>query len=223
MSERQETEIDPHRLPRQFFLAWVYIIPWPLCAISILACYWMTHSWPFVGYVMLLPIFYGYVAPGIATNILHNWHFNGPFRMGHYYVHHGFMYAGNMAPLLLLTLLGQSTVELSASRAVSIVICTAGLHGLVLWIHDIGIVRFGMVELFNRPAREGRSAAEIVTHYAPLCFSLIGGGYAIGAVIAFRLLVVEQQITWTAQAWPLAAGITLTFTLPSLAYRWWCS
>jgi hypothetical protein len=29
----------------------------------------------FALYVMLLPLFYGYVAPGIATNLLHKWRF----------------------------------------------------------------------------------------------------------------------------------------------------
>lgn len=205
---------------RRVMFLWVYILPLPACLGLVFAWHRLTGSWPFVLHAMLLPVLYGYIVPGIGTNLLHRWHFTGPFRLGHYYIHHGFMYAGNMGLLLLIPFLGQTADSFSLTRAVSIVLCAAMLHGFLLWLHDIGIVHCGMVEIYNRPAKEGRSPAEIVTYYAPLCFSLIGAAYAISAAIAYEGLVVRQATGTLTQAWMLAVGVALTFTVPSLAYRW---
>jgi hypothetical protein len=57
---------------------WVYVLPLPLFVVM----YFVWAAWSdnrvFALYVMLLPLFYGYVAPGIATNLLHKWRFKGP-------------------------------------------------------------------------------------------------------------------------------------------------
>lgn len=54
---------------------WVYVLPLPLFVVM----YFVWAAWSdnrvFALYVMLLPLFYGYVAPGIATNLLHKWRF----------------------------------------------------------------------------------------------------------------------------------------------------
>ncbi len=205
---------------RRFMVFWVLVLPLPLCLALAWAWYRQTHCRPFVLHVLLVPFLYGYIVPGIATNILHRWHFKGPMLLGRYYVHHGFIYAGNMGALLLIPFLGQSPEDFTLPRALSIVLSTAALHGFVLWLHDIGIVKLGMVELFNRPARQGRSPEEIVTYYAPLCFSLLGAAYAAGAALAYEFLVVRHCVGLGIQAELLAVGIGLTFTIPSLAYRW---
>jgi hypothetical protein len=93
------------------------------------------------------------------------------------------------------------------------------LHGFVAWMHDILIVRHGIVEIYNRPAAEGRSPEEIVTHYAPLCFFLLGLTYAAGALLAFQTFVVHQQTNAASIVWVSLAGVVLMFSLPSLAYR----
>ena len=82
----------------------------------------------FALFVMLLPLFYGYVVPGIATNILHKWRFKGAWVVGHYYVHHGFLYAANMSPLLLLSFLGTPREVLSPKR-----VANPSLHGRFEW------------------------------------------------------------------------------------------
>jgi len=64
---------------------WVYVLPLPLFVVM----YFVWAAWSdnrvFALYVMLLPLFYGYVAPGIATNLLHKWRFKGPWVVGSYY------------------------------------------------------------------------------------------------------------------------------------------
>ena len=198
---------------------WVYALPLPLCVVMYLAWAAWAGNRVFALYVMLLPLFYGYVAPGIATNLLHKWRFKGPWVVGNYYAHHGFMYAANMSPLLFIAFLGSSRESLSLGAAIRVLLCTGALHGYVLWIHDVLIVRHGMVEIYNPPAAEGRSPEEIVTHYAPLCFFLIGLTYAAGALFAFQTFVVHHKTDVGSVVWVSFVGVILMFLLPSLAYR----
>jgi hypothetical protein len=168
---------------------------------------------------MFLPVVYGYVIPGIGTNLLRKWQFKGPWVVGGYYFHHGFMYAASMSPLLFVTFLGTPPQALTIPAIIRILLSTAALHGFVLWIHDILLVKHAMVEIHNRPAAEGRSPEEIVTYYAPLCFSLLGLTYAAGSVLAFRVFVTQHQTTWSSIQWVWLTAIAMTFLIPSLAYR----
>lgn len=111
---------------------WVYALPLPLCVVMYLAWAAWAGNRVFALYVMLLPLFYGYAAPGIATNLLHKWRFKGPWVVGNYYAHHGFMYAANMSPLLFVAFLGASRESLSLGVVIRALLCTGALHGYVL-------------------------------------------------------------------------------------------
>jgi len=198
---------------------WVYVLPLPVSVAMFFVWEAWSGSWTFAFYVTLLPLIYGYVAPGIATNLLHKWRFKGPWLVGNFYAHHGFMYSANMTPLLFVAFLGTPHESLSAGTATRILLCTAALHGFVLWVHDILIVRHDMVEIYNRPASQGRSPEEIVTHYAPFCFFLIGLTYAASGLLAFQTIVINRDTKAMALVWLSVAGIVLMLTIPSIAYR----
>jgi hypothetical protein len=204
---------------RLFIRIWIYVLPLPLAVAMYFVWAAWSHDRTFALFVMLLPLFYGYAVPGIATNMLHKWRFKGPWVVGHYYVHHGFLYAANMSPLLLLSFLGTSRETLSLESGLRILLCTAALNGFVYWIHDILMVRHGLVEIYNRPAAEGRSPEEIVTHYAPFCFFLIGLTYAGAALLAFQFFVIQDKSDWVTIGWVSLAGMMLMIAVPSLAYR----
>jgi hypothetical protein len=204
---------------RLFIRIWIYVLPLPLAVAMYFVWAAWSHDRTFALFVMLLPLFYGYAVPGIATNMLHKWRFKGPWVVGHYYVHHGFLYAANMSPLLLLSFLGTSREMLSLESGLRILLCTAALNGFVYWIHDILMVRHGLVEIYNRPAAEGRRPEEIVTHYAPFCFFLIGLTYAGAALLAFQFFVIQDKSDWVTIGWVSLAGMMLMIAVPSLAYR----
>lgn len=206
-------------MSRHIIRIWVYGLPWLLFPAMFWAWKNWSGSWVFASYVMGLPVVYGYVAPGIATNLLKKWRFKGAWVVGAYYWHHGFLYAANMSPLLFLAFPSTPPASLTAGTIVRVLICTAVLHGFSHWCHDLLLVRHGMVEIFNRPSREGRSPEEIVTRYAPLCFSLIGLTYAAGALLAYEVLIVRGRTDPASLVFVVIAGAVLLFTLPSLAYR----
>jgi len=206
-------------MSRLIIRIWIYVLSLPMA----IAMYFLWAAWSnnrtFALYVMLLPLFYGYVVPGIATNILHKWRFKGAWLAGHYYAHHGFLYASKMSPLLLISYLGTPLENLSLETALRILLCTGALNGFFYWINDILMVRHGFVEIYNRPATDGRSPEEIVTHYAPVCFFLIGLTYAAASLIAFQMFVIQHKIDPVSVGWVFLAGIGLMFSVPSLAYR----
>jgi hypothetical protein len=187
------------------------------------AMYFVWAAWSkdrvFTLYVTLLPVFYGYVIPGIATNILHKWRFKGPWVVGRYFAHHGFIYAANLCPLLFVCFLGTAVAPLSVGTMVRILVCMGGLYGFVAWIHDILMVKHGMVEIYNKPAAANRSPEEIATHYAPVCFFLIGLTYAASALLAFHVFVIQNKSDPTSIVWVSLTGIVLMSLIPSLAYR----
>jgi hypothetical protein len=195
------------------------VLPLPVSVAMYLAWAAWSGSRIFTIYVMLLPLVYGYVAPGIATNLLRKWRFKRPWLVGNYYAHHGFMYSANMAPLLFVAFLGTPHQPLSAATATRILLCTGALHGFVLWLHDILIVRHDLVEIYNLPARQGRSPEEIVTHYAPLCFFLMGLTYAASSLLAFQIIVINGDGRTMALVWLALIGLAMMLTLPSMAYR----
>lgn len=198
---------------------WVYALPLPLCGAMYFAWLNLFGSHAFALYVSLLPVIYGYIAPGVATNILKLWRFKGAWVVGSYYAHHGFMYCANMSPLLFVAFLGTDVKTVSFGLAVRVLLTTAAMQGFLLWILDILIVRYGMVEIDNRPTREGKSPEEIVTYYAPLCFSLIGLTYSAGALIAFQYFVVNSDLSSGAILQVCGYGAALIFTLPGFAYH----
>ncbi len=209
----------PNTMSRLVTRLWIYALPLPLTALMYFLWLMWSGDRAFTLYVLLLPIAYGYVVPGIATNLLHKWRFKGPWLIGRYYAHHGFLYAANMSPLLLLCFLGTPQTPPSPATLARILLCTAVLNAFVYWIHDILLVRHGMVEIDNRPSREGRSPEEIVTHYAPFCFFLIGLSYAAAALLGFEAFVIRHQTDAPSIAWVSLVGFGLMLILPSLAYR----
>jgi hypothetical protein len=81
------------------------------------------------------------------------------------------------------------------------------------------MARHGMVEIYNAPAAEDRGPEAIVTHYAPLCFFLIGLTYAAAALLAFQTFTVHHQTGLKSVLWVSSAGAALLFSIPSMAYR----
>ncbi len=202
------------------FLAfvWVYALPFPVSVIMFFVWSSWSGSRPFALFVLLLPLLYGYIGPGIATNVLGKWRFKGPWLIGNYYLHHGVMYAANMMPLLLLAFLGTPHTVPSRPTVIRILLCTGGLHGFVLWLHDILILRCKMVEINCMPGFRDRSPEEIATRYAPASFFSIGLTYAVAALAAFRVIVVDGATGTRTFLVLLIGGLVLMLTVPSIVF-----
>jgi len=169
-----------------------FILPLPLTALMFYLWYRRTHSWSFSAYVLVLPLMFGYILPGIATNILKLWSFTWKLmRVGNYFIHHGFMYAPYFALSLYLTF--GSWEQFTMTQAITIAISNAFLQCFLTTWHDYWAVKSGMIEMYNKPFREGKSAAEIVLDYGPIGYALFGFLYAASCLLAYYLFIVKQS------------------------------
>lgn len=79
-----------------------FYLPFPLTALMFWLWWARTGSAAFAAYTTAAGLIFGYLVPGIGTNLLGLWKFSGPWKLGSYYLHHGFLYA----PYLSLVLYG---------------------------------------------------------------------------------------------------------------------
>ena len=164
--------------------------------------------------VMGLPLVFGYLVPGIGTNLLKKWRFKGRWIVGDYFIHHGFIYASTMGLALYLgffptTAQGSAFLWGNMAR-------TAALVGFGGWWHDLLAVRHGMIEIYNGPWQRGAVPEVIVAHYAPICFSLLGAAYAGIVTLGQRLLSAPGGASHL--GWLFLAGLMVMTMAVSLPY-----
>jgi hypothetical protein len=168
--------------------------------------------------VTLLAVVYGYLVPGIGTNILKKWRFHGPGRVGNYYMHHGFIWASHLSPALFLSFLGTPDGPLGYGTILRVLLATGAIHAFKGWVYDIGLLKHGFTEITCVPRLIGKSPEEVAGHYAPVCFFLVGLTYALGSLVAYHYFVVLQRPDALSHVWAWSVGVVAMVAVPSLAY-----
>ena len=184
-----------------------FILPLPMTLLMFWLWYLRTQNTWFAAYTLCLGICFGYVVPGIGTNLLGLWRFLWPFKIGRYFIHHGFMFAPYFS-LTFFVCFG-SWETLSAAQAITIVITTAVIQGSVSTLHDITGIKAGMMEIYNAQSRDRKSAEEIVMADGPLGFALFGAAYALFCLIGYHFFVTEMSRSIWLFAGLTAAGTTV--------------
>lgn len=177
---------------RAFLFAYNYVFP-PVGFPLFCWLWYRAGGWPLAVLVMGLPLVFGYVLPGIGTNVMKKWRFRGRWLMGHYFAHHGFIYASTMGLALYVA---AEPVEAAAWPALAVALRCAALVGFVGWWHDLIAVRAGMVEIYNPPWKRGAGPEAIVAHYAPICFSILGASYGIIGAAGRHFLAADARHLW---------------------------
>ena len=192
-----------------------FYLPFPLTALMFWLWWARTGSAAFAAYTIAAGLVFGYLVPGIGTNLLGLWRFSGPWKLGRYYLHHGFLYA----PYLSLVLYACFGVwnTLTLGQAVTSILCMGLVQGLVSSLHDICGIKAGMLQIFNARAASGVSPEEIVMDWGPLGFGLFGAVYALFGVLAYRFYVLENAGAWlSVAAW--ACGCAGAMGLTGIPY-----
>ena len=184
-----------------------FVLPLPLTAVMFFLWRWRTGSAIFAAYGLALGVLFGYIYPGIGTNVLNLWKFNGPLRIGNYFWHHGFMYAPYLS--LVFYVAFPDGVVFTAGNVLRIVLCSAFIQCVLSCHHDYCGVSTGMIEIHSAAARAGRSPIEIVTDFGVVGFALVGAGFAGSCLIAYRVLVVKGAADLRSFALLLAMGLAL--------------
>lgn len=161
--------------------------------------------------VILLPILFAYVIPGLGTNWLGLWEFNTRLRLGKFRPHHGFVF-GSATAVLAALVLAPLPAEPSAGAVARAAFVLASVLGFWNWLYDIYAIDKGFLVVFNRPFAAGRDGAAIATDYAPAIFGMFGLVY--GAEIPLLVLASRQDALVPAT---VLAAVPLLL-LPPLAF-----
>lgn len=206
-------------VPDRWTVVHVYVLPVPVTLITGWLWWRWSGSAALALHMTLLPVVFGYVVPGIGTNVLKRWRFHGPWVIGNYYKHHGFVWAANLSPVLLLCFLGTPHAEPGAGTVLRVLVCAGCVAAARGWIYDLGLLRHGCLEI-TIPGLEGRSPEELANYYVPLCFFTVGLAYALGGLTAFSLFVVDGRGDPAAHLRVWLVGFGMMALLPALAFEW---
>jgi hypothetical protein len=166
-----------------------FVLPLPMTAVMFVLWQRRTGSTMFAAYVLALGVLFGYIYPGIGTNVLHLWKFSGPLRVGNYFLHHGFMYAPYLA--LVFYVAFPEGAPLTIGNSLRIVLCCAFVQCVLSCHHDYCGVSTGMIEINSAAARARRSPVEIVTDFGVVSFALVGATFSASCLIAYHFIVVR--------------------------------
>jgi len=182
-----------NRTPRfsYFFILLIdFILPIPLFVLMYFL--WMNETgdpW-FSAYTLLLGLSFGYIIPGIGTNLLNLWKFCGPFKLGKYLIHHGFMYAPYFSLVLFVCFRIGEPGDLVGS--IAFITVFALVQGFLSTMHDLHGLRCGFIILNSKLSRQGLSHEEVILDYAPIGFSLFGGTYALSCLLAREIFAQAE-------------------------------
>lgn len=190
----------------------------PFVALPILFFLWMhAGGIHFTLLVLGLPLLFGYIAPGIGTNVLKMWRFRDDWMIGNFFIHHGFIYAATFGSVMYFSFVPPASGDW-LTVFLNVVRC-AGILGFVGWTHDTIAIREGVMEVYNEAWKRGAPAEVIAAHYAPLAFALIGACYAGIITTGYQTIVLEKNPAslW----WLLLLGLAVMTAAISLPFLSW--
>ena len=173
-----------------------FVLPLPMTALMFVLWRLRTGNAIFAAYTLALGVLFGYIFPGIGTNVLHLWKFNGPLRIGNYFLHHGFVYAPYLS--LVFYIAFAEGEPLTAGNSIRIVLSNAFMQCVLSCHHDYCGVSTGMIEIDSKATRARLSPVEIVTDFGVVSFALVGASFSASCLIAYHFFVMKgNRDPWT--------------------------
>lgn len=192
---------------------------WPFIGLPLLTWFWAESGGPaFAALVLGLPLLFGYVFPGIGTNLLKMWRFRDSWVVGRFFIHHGFIYAATMGTVMYFAFIPPSGSGDWLTLLGNMARC-AGILGFVGWTHDLVAIRAGLMEVYNQEWRRGEPPEVIAAQYAPLSFSLLGVCYAALVTFGYQTIVLGGNLA--SLSWLLPLGVLIMSAAVSLPFLPW--
>jgi hypothetical protein len=202
-------------MKRVYLILVDFVLPLPMTSLTYSLWNRRTGSWLFSAYPLALGVLFGYIFPGIGTNVFHLWKFNGPFKMGNYFIHHGFMYAPYLA--LVFYVAFPAGAPLTVGNIARILMSAGFIQCVLSCHHDTWGVATGMIEIASPPGTGKLSPVETVTQFALVGFWLAGATYSASCLIAYRAIVVNAQSDGKTFVLLLVIGLAL-MSIAALQY-----
>lgn len=168
---------------------------------------------PLVALASGLPVLWGYIVPGVGTNVLKMWEFDARLRLGRFRLQHGFVFgsATSMIAWVVHTSPAQGLGDVLRSAFV-----LASVLGFWNLLYDIRALEAGVLRVYNQPWAEGSPPAAIAHDYAPWFFAGFGAVY--GAALALAEWYAAQLQSWPVALAALLGALALACAVPTLGY-----
>jgi len=184
-------KISKDSLGKAYLILADFIIPIPLTILMFYLWKDKTGSTTYSYFILLLGIVYGYIVPGVLSNLFKLWKFTWPFQVKNVFYHHGFIYSSYFALILYLSF--SEKIELTTLNSIRIVLANFAVFGILVSHHEIMAIRFGMIKNFNSVAAKGKSPVEVVTDFAFFSFALVGASFAYSSIYAYKQIIIEYK------------------------------
>lgn len=204
--------IKINKLIKAYLVICDFIIPVPLTLIMFWVWYSKTGNILFTSLIILQPLVFGYLVPGVAARFLRLWEFTWPFRFKYCFYHHGFIYSGYLSFLLWLFWNPQndfSWYELALSGTYGfIAMMIIGTH------HDLLGLKVGMIKNYTKTLNNGESVLKYMSVVVVISFGLVGAFYFLSAYWAYYLFEITSKFSvLNIIIWLLASIVLMTTVL----------
>lgn len=195
-----------------------FIIPVPLTFTMFWVWYSKTENILFTGLIILLPLIFGYLVPGIASRFLRFWEFTWPFRIKYCFYHHGFIYSGYLS--FILWMIWSPQKDISWFEAVKsgtlgfIIMSVIGVH------HDLLGLKVGMIKNHTKTINNGETVFKYISPIVVICFGLVEVFYFISVYWAYYLFVSASiNSIFYISLWLLACIVLMSLVLLPYSYQ----
>lgn len=200
---------------KRLFELYQYLVPLGLTPLTyFLWCRTLDGAWLPLSVAWLLPIVFGYVVPGVGTNILGVWEIHTRIRVGRFRPHHGFIFGSASSLFAWMVYTAPMTSIYDACIYAFILASTMAYWNM---LYDISAVKHGFISVYNQPWADGKGPEAIVLDYAPVYFGMFGFTY--GLAIGTGSLLHQAGVTgvwWTIGFFALS--IVVSIAAPIIVY-----
>jgi hypothetical protein len=201
---------------KRFYSIYQYVVPiifFPVGYYLWLRQFSGDHS--LVILTLSLPVIWGYVIPGIGTNLLRLWGFNTCFRIGRYRPHHGIVFgtAVSLIALLCNNAISQDTNFMSIASSAFVF---GSVYAFWNWLYDMYAIKSGFITLHKPEHYKDVNVEMIVTEYAPIIFGFFGICYGVFLHLMQYYLIGQSRsdLYWSFLIW----GNISVLIIPVLAF-----
>lgn len=166
-----------------------YIIPVPLTILMYYLWLEKTGSITFTLFILLLGLVYGYVVPGIASNVFKLWKFTWPLQWKNIFITHGFIYTSFFSLAFYLSF--PENMLLTWQNLCRIVLANFAIFAIICSHHEIIGIKEGMIKSYNSIAKKGGSAVDMVAYFSFFSFGFLGGSFAIAGLYAYEIIIIK--------------------------------
>lgn len=199
-----------------FLIIGDYILPIPLTILMYFLWEDMTASSVYAYFILVLALVYGYLIPGIASNVFKLWRFAwSPQIVKSVFYHHGFIYSAYF--LLVHYFAFFDGFTMTYMNVIRVILANFALFAILSSYNEIIMIKQGMVINSNSLTKKGKSHIEAIFSFAFFYFGLVGASFGVSALYAYNKIVIEQH-TDTKSLMLYFAICMLLMTLASLPY-----